>query len=151
MKLSREKWRTISSLHYALWEGRKSRVTHQHHLAPSLHHSYWSYKTKLGRAWRCMCLIPALKRQRQVDLCEFEASLWLPSAGLKSVHHHCPAWVGFLKKNVDLMEKGSKILRAMSSLRTHKYYALKTQLVQLNWMQVTHLCHAWAPQCPQLE
>jgi hypothetical protein len=28
-----------------------------------------------GSAWRCTPLIPALQRQRQVDLCEFEASL----------------------------------------------------------------------------
>ena len=32
-------------------------------------------KSRTGRAWWCMPLIPALKRQRQVYLCEFKASL----------------------------------------------------------------------------
>jgi hypothetical protein len=32
-------------------------------------------KTKQGRVWRCTPLIPALRRQKQADLWEFEASL----------------------------------------------------------------------------
>ena len=35
-----------------------------------------------------MYLIPALGRQRQSDLWEFEASLCLPSARTKGAHHH---------------------------------------------------------------
>ena len=32
-------------------------------------------KTKTARCWSCMSLIPALRRQRQADLCEFEVRL----------------------------------------------------------------------------
>lgn len=31
--------------------------------------------TKMSRMWQCMLLIPALRRLRQTDLCEFEANL----------------------------------------------------------------------------
>ena len=38
--------------------------------------------------WWCMSLIPALRRQRQLDLCEFEASL-VYRAGFKATEKPC--------------------------------------------------------------
>ena len=35
----------------------------------------WTIERQLRWPWWCTPLIPALRRQRQVDLCEFEASL----------------------------------------------------------------------------
>lgn len=41
----------------------------------SKNYSRWFFKDKIGWAWCCVSLIPALGRQRQVNLYEFEASL----------------------------------------------------------------------------
>ena len=40
-----------------------------------LHSKVWQSRVTACRAWRHTPLIPALRRQRQANLCEFEASL----------------------------------------------------------------------------
>jgi hypothetical protein len=46
-------------------------------------------KGKMSCTWRCMPLIPALKRQKQVDLCEFVATLVYTGSSRLIIHRSC--------------------------------------------------------------
>ena len=67
-----------------------------------------------GGQWRCTPLIPALRKQKQVDLCEFEASL---------VYRMSPRTVMATQRTLVLKNRTNRKKRKRKSCRAVSFLA----------------------------
>ena len=88
-----------------------------------------------GQAWWCTLLIPALRRQRQVDLCKFEASL-IYKASFRTVRAIQRNLSQKIKPNLKQKTKQQKSLLksyAQGSLFNHEEQSMSVIKNGYNW------------------